>query len=84
MRLVVSLLCALTSLIAAVLLLRGYLRSSARLLFWSGLAFAFFFVNNVLLVLDQRVTQDLSVLRTLPSLAGMALLLYGLVWETRR
>jgi hypothetical protein len=28
-------------------------------------------------------TMDLSLWRTLPALAGVALLLYGLVWETR-
>ena len=84
MRGTVYVLCALTSVIAAVLLLRGWVRSRSRLLLWSGLCFAFFFVNNALLVLDQRVSQDLSVIRTLPSLVGMALLLYGLIWDAKR
>jgi hypothetical protein len=84
MRVVVYALCALTSLAAAILLIRGYARSRARLLFWSGLCFALFFVNNVLLVVDQRLVQDLSVVRTLPSLVGMLLLLYGLIWDARR
>lgn len=78
-------LCALTSLACAVLLLRGYAASRARLLLWSGLCFAGLAANNVLLLIDKRVvpTLDLSLWRSLPALAGVALLLYGLVWETR-
>ena len=78
-------LCALTSLACAVLLLRGYATSRARLLLWSGLCFAGLAANNVLLLIDKRVvpTVDLSLWRSLPALAGVALLLYGLVWETR-
>ncbi len=82
---VVYALCALTSLACAVLLLRGYLRSRARFLLWSGLCFAGLAANNVLLLIDKRVvpTMDLSLWRSLPALAGVAVLLYGLVWETR-
>lgn len=78
-------LCALTSLACAVLLLRGYAASRARLLLWSGLCFTGLAANNVLLLIDKRLvpTLDLSVWRSLPALAGVALLLYGLVWETR-
>ena len=46
---VVYALCALTSLACAVLLLRAYRRSWARLLFWSGLCFVGLALNNVLL-----------------------------------
>jgi hypothetical protein len=82
---VVYALCALTSLACAVLLLRGYLRSRARLLLWSGLCFAGLAANNVILLVDKRVVPaiDLSLWRSLPALAGVAILLYGLVWETR-
>lgn len=78
-------LCALTSLACAVLLLRGYAASRARLLLWSGLCFAGLATNNVLLLIDKRLvpTVDLSLWRSLPALAGVALLLYGLIWETR-
>jgi hypothetical protein len=78
-------LCALTSLACAVLLLRGYASSRARLLLWSGLCFAGLALNNILLLVDKRLvpTVDLSLWRTLPAAAGVALLLYGLVWETR-
>lgn len=77
-------LCALTSLTCAVLLLRGYVRSRARLLLWSGLCFVGFFINNALLVVDARIVFDLSVVRSLPSLVGVLLLIYGLVWESER
>lgn len=84
--LAVYILCALTSFACGTLLLRGYRRSGARLLLWSGLCFACFALNNVLLIIDVRVVaeHDLSVLRTLPSLVGVALLLYGLVWDAKR
>ncbi|HKG95219.1 MAG TPA: DUF5985 family protein [Gemmatimonadaceae bacterium] len=83
MALLVYALCALTSLACAVLLLRAYRRMRFRLLLWSGLCFVGFFLNNVLLVVDVGVVPDLdlSLYRTLPALAGVALLIYGLVWE---
>jgi hypothetical protein len=82
--LLVYLLCALTSLGCAVLLFRGYRQTRARLLLWSALCFACFSLNNFLLIIDVRIVpeHDLSVTRTIPSLVGIALLLYGLIWET--
>ncbi len=78
-------LCALTSTACAFLLLRGYMRSRFRLLLWSGLCFGGLALNNVLLFVDKRVIpeMDLSVWRTVPALVGIALLLYGFVWDTR-
>lgn len=78
-------LCALTSVACALLLLRGYRNSRARLLLWAGLCFAGLAANNILLLVDKRLTPtvDLSLWRSLPALAGVALLLYGLIWETR-
>jgi hypothetical protein len=81
---IVYVLCALTSLACAVLLLRGFRRSRARLLLWSGLCFVGLFVNNALLVLDARLVQDLSAIRSMPALLGIMLLLYGLVWNSER
>lgn len=81
---VVVVLCAVTSLACAVLLLRGYGRTRQRLLLWSGLCFVGLFVNNGLIVLDARIATDLSLVRTLPALVGVLFLVYGLVWETRR
>ena len=85
MAIVVYVLCALTSLACAVLLLRGYAQSRVRLLLWVGLCFVGLALNNVLLVIDVRVvpSMDLSLWRSLPALAGLLLLIYGLVWETR-
>lgn len=82
---IVYILCAATSGLCAVLLLRGYAKSRARLLFWSGLCFAGLALNNLLLVIDVRVVPelDLSLWRTIPALIGISLLVYGLVWETR-
>lgn len=80
----VFLLCALTSVICAVLLLRGYGRSRSRLLLWSGLCFAGLALNNALLVIDRVVlpaSVDLSVWRQVPATVGITLLLYGLVWD---
>ena len=76
-------LCALTSLACAVLLLRSYARTRAKLLFWSGLCFCGLTLNNVVLVLDRFVfTQvDLSFARLVIAAVAIGLLLYGLIWE---
>ena len=81
--LLVYTLCALTSLACAVLLLRAYRRARQRLLLWSGLCFTGLALNNVLLVIDTRFVPDadLSLVRTLPALAGVSLLLYGFIWD---
>ncbi|HYC92957.1 MAG TPA: DUF5985 family protein [Thermoanaerobaculia bacterium] len=82
---VVYILCAATSSLCAGLLFRGYRRSGARLLFWSALCFIGLALNNVMLIVDVRVVPgiDLSTWRMVPAVAGAALLLYGLIWETR-
>lgn len=80
----IYILCALTSLACAVLLLRGYFRTKVRLLLWSGLCFVGLTLNNALLVVDvNTLVTDLSNWRTLPALAGVTLLIYGLVWDSR-
>ena len=81
---VVYALCALTSILCAVLLLRGYARTRAALLLWSGLCFMGLFLNNALLMVDARIEHDLSVIRTLPALLGVMVLLYGLIWDSER
>ena len=85
MAMIVNLLSGLTSLTCAALLLRGYARSGARLLLWSGLCFACFALASLLLMIDMRTPEhDLSLVRQLPSLAGVLMLLYGLIWESGR
>ena len=82
---VTYLLCALTSLTCAWLLLRAYTRSRFRLLLWSGLCFVGMTVNNVLLVFDRLVFPtaiDLSVWRISVALVSVLLLLVGLIVES--
>ena len=82
---VAYILCTLTSIGCAVLLLRGYKQSGSRLLFWSGLCFVGLALNNILLIVDVRLLPevDLSNIRSLPALAGLLLLIFGLIWEKR-
>ncbi|HEX6097735.1 MAG TPA: DUF5985 family protein [Thermoanaerobaculia bacterium] len=77
-------LCALTSIVCAVLLVRGYRRSRVRLLFWSAWCFVGLALNNVLLIVDVRLlTQvNLEIGRAVPAVVGVSLLVYGLVWES--
>ena len=75
---------ALTSAACAFLLLRAYARTHVRLLFWSGLAFVGLALNNILLYVDLLMLPqtDLSVWRLLPTVVGVSLLCYGLIWES--
>jgi hydrogenase/urease accessory protein HupE len=82
---VVYVLCAMTSLVCAVLLQRAWRSARTPLLFWSALCFAGLAVNNSLLVVDFVVLPagDLSILRSLVALGSLAAMIYGLVWEKR-
>lgn len=79
----VYLLCAATSTACAVLLLRAHRRTGTPLLLWSGLCFVGLALNNTILVVDLLLVPDvdLSTWRLVPAALGVALLLYGLVWE---
>lgn len=81
----VYVLCALTSLACALLLLRGYRRSGARLLLWGGLCFTALTVNNVLVFVDLMLVPqvDLFTWRNAAALAGMGILVWGLIWDAR-
>ena len=76
-------LCAAVALLCAVLLFAAWRRQRHRLLLWSGLCFAGFTINNVLLVLDKVIYPDvdLSVWRTGVAVISIAVLLYGLIWD---
>jgi hypothetical protein len=80
---VVYILCFITSLASAVLLLRAFWRSGSRLLLWSSLCFFGMALNNVLLYVDLLMgpSVDLSTLPGLASLMSAGLLTYGLIWE---
>jgi len=81
----VYVLCAATSIMCAVLLLRGYRASRTRLLFWASLCFVGLALNNILLFVDLIELPDIDLFwwRTAPALVGMMLLLFGLIWEIR-
>ena len=80
----VYLLCAATSAACALLLLRAHHRTGTSLLMWSGLCFVGLALNNAMLVIDLILVPDvdLSTWRIVPAAVGVALLLYGLVWES--
>jgi hypothetical protein len=79
----VYVLCALTSVVCAVLLLRGYRQRQTKLLFWSALCFFGLALNNALLLIDIYVVPatDLMVIRSGVALAAIAVMLYGLIWH---
>ena len=78
-------LCAATSSLCAILLLRGYRNSRARLLLWSAVCFFGLALNNILLVIDVRVLPgvDLSLWRIVPAIIGAGALLWALIWEVQ-
>lgn len=82
----VYLLCALTSILCATLLIRAYRANRARLLFWSSLCFIGLALNNVLLFVDLVLVQqvDLRTVRNLTALAALSIMLFGLVWDQER
>ena len=75
----------LTTLACALLLLRGYARSKQRLLLWSGLCFGGLTISNTLIFVDLVMfpNVDLYFWRLSASAIGMALLLYGLIWDSK-
>jgi hypothetical protein len=82
----VYILCALTSILCAVLLLRGYRATRTRLLFWASLCFGFLAINNVILYFDLVILPpqiDLFWYRNAVALIGMLVLVFGLTWESR-
>ena len=75
----------LTTLLCAALLLRAYWRVRRRLLLWSGLCFAGLTLSNLLVIADLLMfpTIDFYTWRSGTAAAAMALLLYGLIWESQ-
>ena len=80
---VVYLLCFATSATCAYLLARSYRRTSARLLLWSALCFVLLAANNLVVIIDIVVLPDwdLRILRDAFSLAAIAVLLFGFIWD---
>ena len=79
----VYLLCFATSASCAWLLGVAWRRQPSGLLLWSAVCFALLALSNLILVVDLIVLPqiDLSVYRRLATLAAVAVLLYGFVWE---
>ncbi|HTT03774.1 MAG TPA: DUF5985 family protein [Steroidobacteraceae bacterium] len=77
--------CALTSGGCAWLLARGYRASGTRLLFWAALCFVGLTIDNIVLFIDLALTPtvDLFYWRTIPAAAGLIVMIYGLIWESR-
>lgn len=79
-------LCTLTSILCAVLLLRGYKQSRSRLLFWCSLCFVGLALHNIMLIVDVKTPNDvldLSHVRSLPAVAGVLVMIFGFIWEKR-
>ena len=76
-------LCFATSTLCAFLLGRSFRRSRSRLLLWSALCFALLAVANFVVVLDMLVfpDADLRPVRLSLSLAAVAVLLFGFIWD---
>jgi len=76
-------LCFLTSAACAALLGRTFLRSRARMLFWSAACFTLLAAVNLLVVLDLVIypTVDYRAPRLWLSLAAVAVLLFGFIWD---
>lgn len=84
----VYILCAIASILCAVLLLRGYRATRTRLLFWASACFGFLAINNVVLYVDLVIIPasspvDLFWYRNTSAVIGMLVLVFGLVWESR-
>lgn len=74
---------AITTLICAVLLLRGYFASRKKLLLWSSCCFFGLSVSNILLFVDLVLLPDVDLYfwRLLTAALAMLVLLWGLIWE---
>jgi len=82
----VYILCAVTSLVCSILLVRAYLSSKSPLLLWSSVCFVGLFVNNVVLVVDVVLMTeevDLLLVRDLTNTSSVVALVFGLVWSSR-
>jgi hypothetical protein len=83
---IVYALCAITSLVAASLLVRARARQGTALLLWSALCFVGLAATNVLLFVDLVLvpSMDLSVLRAGVGAGAMLALVLGLVSSSTR
>jgi hypothetical protein len=80
----VNILGTVTAALCALLLLRAYVRVRQRLLFWCGLCFSGLALANAILIADLHFVpgMDLYRLRLAVAASAMALMVYGLVFES--
>ena len=78
-------LCALTSILCAVLLVLSWRRTRARILLWSSVCFVGLAANNLLLMAHLVLLPDvdLAQARALVAFGAIAVLVLGLIWERR-
>jgi hypothetical protein len=77
-------LCFLTSAACAALLARSFFKMRSRMLFWSALCFTLLAVVNLLVILDLVIYPDAIDLRPLRmwlTVAALAVLLFGFIWD---
>lgn len=81
---IIYILCALTCVVASVLLWRGYRRSHQRLLYWSSLCFAIMAVSNALLIFDLVLLPEVPLLpwRSAVTQVALLVLIFGLIFES--
>lgn len=86
MAVLIYVLCSITALICAVMLLLGSRRTGSRMLFWSGLCFAGLAFTNLVVVVDALHLfphENFNTLRLGSALVALMLLLYGLIFEEK-
>ena len=76
---------SVTALLCAILLLRAWSHVRRKLLLWSGLCFLGLAVSNALKFADLVVfpSTDFYTWRLAVAAFSLALLLYGLIWESQ-
>jgi hypothetical protein len=84
LKVILYVVCVLSSTACTVLLFRGYVKRRVRLLMWSAICFAGLSVNNMALFVDFVLFPeiDLRLARLVPALIGMTFLLYGFIWDS--
>lgn len=78
-------LCAITSALCALLLIRSFRRQRLTLLLWTGVGFAGLAIASLVLFVDLVLVPevDLSALRALITAVSMGACVIGLVWSSR-
>jgi hypothetical protein len=82
---VVYVLCAATALLCAIFLFRQWRRTGVPLILWAGIAFAFFTLNNLALIVDFTLLpeKNLTYIRQGLNLAGAMSLIIGILRNHR-